>query len=125
MLSHLQVIDVPVRDQDQAFAFYVDTLGFEVRADLTMDPHGRWLQVAPAGAATSLALTLAEVGAVIGGRGLVVESTDIEEDVRRLTEAGVAFDDQIEDMPWARVARFRDPDGNPLALQTPLARLTQ
>lgn len=118
MLSHLQIIDVPVRDQDQAFAFYVDTLGFEVRADLVMGPHGRWLQVAPPGAATSLALTLDGEGAASGHR-LVVESTDIERDVRRLEASGVSFDSGIEDMPWARVARFRDPDGNELSLQTP------
>jgi predicted enzyme related to lactoylglutathione lyase len=121
MLSHLQIVDVPVRDQDRAFAFYVDTLGFEVRADLTMGPHGRWLQVAPTGAATSLALTLADDGTTAAGQALVMESSDIEEDVRRLTEAGVSFEEGIEEMPWARVARFRDPDGNQLALQTPLA----
>jgi hypothetical protein len=26
--------------------------------------------------------------------------------------------DGIQDMPWARAARFADPDGNPLVLQT-------
>jgi predicted enzyme related to lactoylglutathione lyase len=121
MLSHLQIVDVPVRDQDRALTFYVDTLGFEVRADLATGPHGRWLQVAPPGAATSLALTLAGDDAAAGRQTLVVESSDIDADVRRLADAGVSFEAGIEDMPWARVARFCDPDGNQLSLQTPVA----
>ena len=47
---------VPVTDQDRALEFYVGTLGFEVRIDGPFGDGGRWLEVAPPGAATTLAL---------------------------------------------------------------------
>ncbi len=36
-------------DQEQARKFYTDKLGFEVRADMTMDGGYRWLTVGPKG----------------------------------------------------------------------------
>ncbi len=44
----LRVI-VPVADQDQALAFYVEKLGFDKRLD-GESPAGRWIEVAPPGA---------------------------------------------------------------------------
>ena len=39
-----------VHDQDEALAFYTQTLGWEVRADVTMEAWNfRWLCVGPAG----------------------------------------------------------------------------
>lgn len=46
------------------------------------------------------------------------ESSGIDADAALLRERGVAVPDRTEDMPWARVLRFTDPDGNGLALQT-------
>ena len=40
-LKRLQVISVPVGDQDRAKAFYVDTLGFELLAITLPDLLGR------------------------------------------------------------------------------------
>lgn len=117
MLAHVQIVNVPVSDQDAAYAFYVDQLGLKVVADQQMGPHGRWLQVSPAQNSTSLALTVSEAPA--GSlRGLVFTTDDIDDDVAKLAEAGVAFPEGIQDMPWARAARFADPDGNQLVLQT-------
>lgn len=44
--SHASVF---VLDQDEALAFYRDTLGFDVRADMTMEGGFRWLTVGPKG----------------------------------------------------------------------------
>ena len=41
---------VPVSDQDRAIEFYVETLGFEKRADIPFGGGERWVEVAPAGA---------------------------------------------------------------------------
>ena len=56
MLQQVQIIQVPVSDQQAAYDFCVGKLGLSVVADVAMGPHGRWLQVAPEGAATTLAL---------------------------------------------------------------------
>lgn len=118
MLTDVQIINVPVSDQDAAYDFYVGALGLSVLADQHMGPHGRWLQLAPAReGAASLALTL-DQAAPGSLRGLVFTTDDIEADVDRLAAAGVAFPDGVQDMPWARAARFADPDGNELVLQT-------
>jgi catechol 2,3-dioxygenase-like lactoylglutathione lyase family enzyme len=55
-ITHIGTVIVPVADQDEALAFYTDTLGFEVRLDAPFGPGGRWIEVAPPGGQTSLAL---------------------------------------------------------------------
>ncbi len=51
-------VAVVTADQDKALEFYVGTLGLELRVDLKFaDGQMRWIEVAPAGAATSIALT--------------------------------------------------------------------
>jgi catechol 2,3-dioxygenase-like lactoylglutathione lyase family enzyme len=37
-LTHLQLLSVPVADQDRARAFYVDALGFDLISDVQMGP---------------------------------------------------------------------------------------
>lgn len=119
MINHVQIVHIPVSDQDRARAFYADTLGLTVIADMEMGPHGRWLQVGPQGAETSLALVPGDGPMTAGSlRGTVLQTSDIDDAVTRLRSAGVEFPDGIEDMPWARTARFTDPDGNELVLQT-------
>jgi predicted enzyme related to lactoylglutathione lyase len=119
MLTHVQIVHVPVSDQDRAKGFYVDQLGLSVIADLQMGPHGRWLQVAPSGGATSLALVLGNGEDAPTSATVVLESDDIEADIAVLRERGVDLPEQIEEMPWARAIQFTDPDGNHLTLQTP------
>jgi catechol 2,3-dioxygenase-like lactoylglutathione lyase family enzyme len=47
---------VPVSDQDRALDFYLRALGMEQRTDAPAPGSGRWIEVAPAGATTVLAL---------------------------------------------------------------------
>ena len=62
-IDDVRTIAVTVADQDSALAFYVDVLGFEKRLDASISPTMRWIEVAPPGARTSIALTAAETGA--------------------------------------------------------------
>jgi len=55
-ITHLGTVIIPVSDQDRALAFYVDKLGFEQRSDMPFGNGERWLEVAPPGATTTLAL---------------------------------------------------------------------
>src|SRR5688572_18673956 len=56
-ITDVRTVGIPVTDQDQALAFYVDTLGFEKRLVAPISPTLRWIEVAPSGATTSIALT--------------------------------------------------------------------
>src|SRR4051794_37885618 len=51
----IRTVGVKVTDQDRALGFFVDTLGFEKRLD-AITPAMRWVEVAPPGATTTVAL---------------------------------------------------------------------
>jgi catechol 2,3-dioxygenase-like lactoylglutathione lyase family enzyme len=56
-VNGLRTVAVPVTDQDRAVAFYVRQLGFHVRMDAPVDQTGgRWIELAPTGSTTTLAL---------------------------------------------------------------------
>jgi catechol 2,3-dioxygenase-like lactoylglutathione lyase family enzyme len=55
-ITEVGAVIVPVSDQDRALDFYLGTLGFEKRLDAPFGEGGRWIEVAPVGAATTLAL---------------------------------------------------------------------
>ena len=47
MITRFSHAPIFVRDQDSAYDFYVNKLGFEVRMDATMPTGFRWLTVGP------------------------------------------------------------------------------
>src|SRR5215217_3927616 len=47
LINQVEAVFVPVADQDRALGFYLDTLGFEKRADFTYGEDTRWMEVAP------------------------------------------------------------------------------
>ncbi|MGW1160700.1 VOC family protein [Streptomyces sp. NPDC002513] len=117
-ITHASFVTLPVFDQDRALRFYTDLLGFEVTADRAM-PQGRWLQVAPKGAQTVFTLSGPDMGGFRPGevRGIMLVTTDVDADCARLAAAGVSVQGP-DDLPWGRMASFRDPDGNGLMLLT-------
>jgi lactoylglutathione lyase len=55
-ITGVRTVGVPVTDQDRALTFYVQTLAFEKRLDAPVEQlGGRWIEVAPAGAAITIA----------------------------------------------------------------------
>jgi catechol 2,3-dioxygenase-like lactoylglutathione lyase family enzyme len=116
---------VPVHDQDRAIAFYVDTLGFEVRSDFAYADGDRWVEVVPPGAATALTLAQARDGEPVGIETRVAICTaDVEADHAALRAAGVDVDDIFRSgdpvVRWGGATQagmppmflLRDPDGN-------------
>jgi catechol 2,3-dioxygenase-like lactoylglutathione lyase family enzyme len=104
-------VGVPVTDQDRALEFYVGTLGFETRRDLPFGP-GRWIEVAPPGSATTIALVPEGVPA-----GIRLMTTDADGDHADLRSRGVDADPEVMRIPEApAMFSVRDPDGNSLIL---------
>jgi catechol 2,3-dioxygenase-like lactoylglutathione lyase family enzyme len=64
-ITDIRTVGVPVSDQARSLEFYIEKLGFEKRLD-TPFGDGRWLEVAPRGATTSIALVSVTHGASIG-----------------------------------------------------------
>lgn len=49
MISKMTHSSIMVLDQDSAYEFYIDKLGFKLVLDLAMPGGGRWLTVSPPG----------------------------------------------------------------------------
>lgn len=117
--TDIQLVSVPVSDQDRAKRFYASALGFETLADNQVSSEVRWLQMRPVGAAVSVSLVTWFPSMPAGSlRGLVIGSGDLDADVDRLMNHGVDLGDGIVTEPWGRFVTFVDPDGNGLVLQT-------
>jgi predicted enzyme related to lactoylglutathione lyase len=117
-ISRVQLLSVPVTDQDRARDFYVGVLGFELRIDTQLGPEMRWVMVVPRGAATALTLVTWFPTMPAGSlKGLVLETDDLDGDLKRLTGLGVTITNGIENAPWGRFVQFNDPDGNGIILQ--------
>ncbi len=120
-VTHISVVTVQVKDQDEALRFYTERLGFEKRLDVPMGEGMRWLTVAPAGAATEVVLArgFGDGGAPLGkNTGLVVETDDIEAAYRELSGRGVHFTKQPSKEGFGGWAEFVDGDGNSFGLHS-------
>lgn len=122
-----------VHDQDEALAFYVDRLGWEVRSDVTMADWGfRWLVVGPVGQpqiglvlmpvpgppmiSDESSLQLAALVAQGAGGTLFLQTDDCQGTYEDLVARGVAFNDPPTSQPYGIDTSFRDPSGNNIRL---------
>jgi catechol 2,3-dioxygenase-like lactoylglutathione lyase family enzyme len=114
-ITQLGTVIVPVSDQDRALEFYVDTLGFEKRSDIPYGRGDRWIDVAPAGAATTIALIPPREGEATGvDTRVAYTSEDIDADHASLKARGVDVDPEVMRMgdPVPPMFWFRDQDRN-------------
>jgi catechol 2,3-dioxygenase-like lactoylglutathione lyase family enzyme len=116
-ITEVGAVMVPVSDQDKALEFYTEKLGFEKRSDTPFGEGNRWVEVAPEGAETVIALVQPREGDPIGIElAFGLNSSDVEADHADLTEKGVDVDEEIMQMgdPVPPMFMFRDQDGNTL-----------
>ncbi len=87
---------VPVSDQDEAIKFYTISLGFSLVADIPFGEDSRWVEVAPPGGGTAIALVPPQ-GEYQPGRmtGIALESPDPRADHAELQTAGVDVDVEL------------------------------
>jgi catechol 2,3-dioxygenase-like lactoylglutathione lyase family enzyme len=117
-MQRINVVSVPVSDQDVARRFYVEQLGFELVADAPFGDGLRWLQVRPPGSEATLSLVTWFDDMAAGTlRGLVLDTDDLEGDYRTLVERGVPFAGPPTATDGGTFATFADPDGNHLSLR--------
>ena len=122
-MNHLDLA-VIVSDYDEAIAFFVNILDFDLVADepsLTNDGRPkRWVIVRPKGGGTGLLLAQADserqagaVGEQFAGRvGLFLRVDDFDLTYRRLLRAGVEFVTEPRSELYGKVAVFIDIAGN-------------
>ena len=117
-VSKVANVIIPVADQDRALKFYTEALGLEKRVDLPFGPGNRWIEVAPPGADTPIAICPPGPNVTPGGKdtGISLQTDDIDAYHAQLKERGVdvdaevsRFGDAVPPLFW-----FRDPEGNTL-----------
>jgi len=96
---------IPVADQGAMVDFYVGTLGFEKRVDVPFDENMRWIEVAPVGGDTTIALAPPPPNVPTGNvqTGITLQTDDVDSVHAALKSDGVDVD--------AEVSRFGDPCG--------------
>jgi catechol 2,3-dioxygenase-like lactoylglutathione lyase family enzyme len=122
MAQHLGLVSLVVRDYDEAVAFYVHKLGFELIEDAYQPAQDkRWVVVAPPGARESrLLLARAttptqtqRIGTQTGGRVFLFLYTDnFWRDYKAYQAAGVRFVREPAEQQYGTVAVFEDLYGN-------------
>jgi catechol 2,3-dioxygenase-like lactoylglutathione lyase family enzyme len=110
-------IVIPVTDQDVALAFYRDKLGLGLRANFALGPDVRWIEVAPSGSGTTIALAAPRGGMwrnVGGDTNINLACDDVTATHRRLRELGVDADEHVLELPGGvpPMFRLRDPFAN-------------
>lgn len=121
----IQLTSLLVQDQAAALAFYVDTLGFEVRQDIPVGEY-RWLTVVAPGA-PGLELSLEPTAfaaardyqAALHDEGIAATafaSDALDEEVERLQQKGVVFSMLPTAVGDVRIAVFDDTCGNNIQL---------
>src|SRR5947199_8733162 len=95
-VNEISLVAVPSLDQDRAIEFYVDKLGFEKRTDVPFGNGYRWVEVAPPGADTTLAIVPPPPDQPAGDRetGIGFNTDDIDALHAELKERGVDVDDE-------------------------------
>jgi len=128
MIQRLSHSTIFVLDQDSAYDFYVNKLGFDVNTDATMDGGYRWLTVSPKGQ-PDMEIILMKVAPgpmmdeasceslrelVRGGKmGAGVFSTaDCQKTYDELKAKGVEFSQEPTDRFYGIEALFKDDSGN-------------
>lgn len=121
---HLELVSLIVDDYDEAIAFFVGVLDFELVEDapsLTNDGRPkRWVVIRPPGAATGILLAQADgdrqrraVGEQFAGRvGLFLRVDNFDETYDRMRVNNVEFVRRPSDEPYGRFAVFVDIAGN-------------
>ncbi len=115
-VTKLANVIIPAVDQDAALEFYTQVLGLEKRVELPFGEGNRWIEVAPTGAETPIAICPPGPSVTPPkDTGISLATEDVDALHAQLKDRGVDVDPEVSrygDTPplfW-----FRDPEGNTL-----------
>ncbi len=102
-VTRIANVIIPADDQDRALQFYTDVLGLEKRLEVPFGDGARWIEVAPAGSDTVIAICPPGPNTTAGGKetGITLQTDDVDAYHAHLQNQGVDVD--------AEVSRFGDP----------------
>lgn len=114
-MKSIEIISIPVSDQQRAKTFY-QQLGFELITEAPFEGGQNWVQLGFPDSNVSITLVTwfdnMPPGCI---NGLVIKTDDLEKDIEELTAKGISVG-KVDDTPWGKFAAVIDPDGNHLSL---------
>jgi catechol 2,3-dioxygenase-like lactoylglutathione lyase family enzyme len=114
-MKSLELISVPVTDQQRSKEFYL-TMGLELVREMPFGQEQTWIQLKfPTGGAEITLVNWFEKMSAGSLQGLIIATDNIQDDVDRLAQKGIATG-KIDQTPWGKFVSVADPDGNTWSL---------
>jgi catechol 2,3-dioxygenase-like lactoylglutathione lyase family enzyme len=119
LFTGVSTVAIPVTDQDQTKALF-ERLGFETRFDSDLGDGFRWIDMAPPGAETSIALVATGEELPTGiDTGIRLVAPDARAARDELLALGLKVGELLDWETAPLMFDFRDPDGNLLYVSEP------
>jgi len=118
MITHINFVSIPTRNQDKALAFYTEKLGFKLVTDQPFNEKQRWIELRIGGSATRFVLFTRDesrIGTFFEG---ALACDNVEKTYEELKAKGVEFTEHPKKEHWGTFAMFKDIDGNQFVLST-------
>lgn len=120
MIKRIKFLGIPVQDQDRAFRFYTEKLGFRVLTDQEFSDKQRWIELSIPGAETGVVLFTPEgqedrIGTFVNTSW---EVDDLARTHDELLARGVEFVKPPKKEPWGTFAIMKDSEGNQIVLSS-------
>jgi len=114
MIRGIEIVSIPVRNQDASLKFYTEKLGFKVLTDQPFTPGQRWIELLIPGAHSRLALFTPEghENRIGGFQPVTFWCDDVFATTKLLKSKGVEFAEEPKSEIWGSMAIFKDVDGN-------------
>lgn len=118
MITHVKFVTLPVRDQDEALAFWIEKAGLRLLTDQPMGEH-RWIELGIGDSPTRLVLFPAQENESADTPfAASLACDDVEATYRQLSARGVEFTQAPKKEHWGEYAVFNDSDGNSIMLSS-------
>lgn len=119
LFTGVSTVAIPVTDQERSRDLF-EQLGFETRFDADLGGGFRWIELAPPGAVTSVALVASGDGLPTGvDTGIRLVAPDARAAHAELSGRGLEVGDLLDWDTAPLMFSFRDPDGNTLYVSEP------
>jgi catechol 2,3-dioxygenase-like lactoylglutathione lyase family enzyme len=115
MLRGIEIVSIPVKNQDAALKFFTEKLGFKVATNQYYgEGRQRWIELLIPGAETRLALFTppGHENRIGGFQPVTFRCEDVFATAAALKGKGVTLAEEPKKEAWGTRAVFRDPDGN-------------
>ena len=119
MIRKIATVGIYVDDQDKAFKFWTEKVGFELKGKKDMGNGFSWLEVGPTHAESALVIYPKKLMANYAEQkaSIVFLCDNIENFCQALKQKGVTFIKELEVTAWGKFASFSDEDGNKFGLK--------